>query len=82
MYKCRKSNDERPVEGSRKDTVLEREFVDEFKAIEMKKTSNCSGFNMTFQPSSDAELYLFTGKKVKNINNDCMAFLYFYPFYL
>ena len=76
MYKRRKSNDERPVEGSRKDTVLEREFVDEFKAMEMKQTSNCSGFNMTFQPSSDAELYLFTGKKVKNINNDCMAFLY------
>ena len=32
MYKCGKSNDELPVEGSRKDTVLQCEFVDECKA--------------------------------------------------
>ena len=70
MYKCGKSNDELPVEGSRKDTVLQCEFVDECKAMDMKQTSNCSGFNMTFRPSSDTELYLFTGKKVKNINNE------------
>ena len=65
--KCGKPNDELPVEGSRKDTVLQCEFVDECKVMDMKQTSNCLGFNVTFRPSSDVELYLFTGKKVKKI---------------
>lgn len=65
--KCGKANDELPVEGSRKDTVLQCEIIDECKAMDMKQTSNCSGFNVTFRPSSDVELYLFTGKKVKKI---------------
>ena len=47
-----KPNDELPVEGSRKDTVLQCEFVDECKAMDMKQTSNCSGFNVTFRPSA------------------------------
>ena len=50
-----------------RDTVLQCEFVDECKVMDMKQTSNCSGFNVTFRPSSDVELYLFTGKKVKKI---------------
>ena len=57
MYKCRqnkcgKPNDELPVEGSKKDTVLQCDFVDKCKAMNMKQTSNCSGLNMTFQPSA------------------------------
>ena len=47
---CGKPNDELPVEGSRKDTVLQCEFVDEYKVMDMKQTSNCSGFNVTFRP--------------------------------
>ena len=39
-------NDELPVEGSKKDTVLQCEFVDKCKAMNMKQTSNCSGFNI------------------------------------
>ena len=50
--KCGKPNDELPVEGSRKDTVLQCEFVDEYKVMDMKQTSNCSGFNVTFRPSA------------------------------
>ena len=50
--KCGKPNDELPVEGSRKDTVLQCEFVDECKVMDMKQTSNCSGFNVTFRPSA------------------------------
>ena len=64
--KCGKPNDELPVEGSRKDTVLQCEFVDKRKVMDMKQTSNCSSFNVTFRPSSDVEL-LFTDKKVKKI---------------
>ena len=41
-----KPNDELPVEGSKKDTVLQCEFVDKCKAMNMKQTSNSSGFNM------------------------------------
>ena len=44
--KCGKPNEELPVEGSRKDTLLQFEFVDKCKAMNMKQTSNCSGFNM------------------------------------
>ena len=47
-----KPNDELPVEGSREDTVLQCEFVDECKAMDMKQSSNCSGFNVTFRPSA------------------------------
>ena len=65
--KCGKPNDELPVEGFRKDTVLQCEFVDKRKVMDMKQTSNCSSFNVTFRPSSDVELYLFTDKKVKKI---------------
>jgi len=50
--KCGKPNDELPVEGSMKDTVLQCQFVDECKAMDMKQTSNCSSFNMTFRPSA------------------------------
>ena len=50
--KCGKPNDELPVEGSRKDTVLQCECVDECNAMDMKQTSNCSGFNVTFRPSA------------------------------
>ena len=50
--KCGKPNDELPVEGSRKDTLLQCEFVDECKSMDMKQTSNCSGFNVTFRPSA------------------------------
>ena len=50
--KCGKPNDELPVEGSRKDTVLQCEFVDECKAMDMKQTSNCSGLNVTFRTSA------------------------------
>ena len=46
--------------------MLQCEFVDDCKAMDMKQTSNCSGFKM-FRPSSDVELYLFTAKKVKDI---------------
>ena len=41
-----KPNNELPVEGTKKDTVLQCEFVDKCKAMNMKQTSNCSGFNM------------------------------------
>ena len=44
--KCGKPNDELPVEGSKQDTVLQCEFVDKCKAMNMKQTSNCSGFDM------------------------------------
>ena len=38
--KCGKLYDELPVEGSKKDTVLQCEFVDKCKAMDMKQTSN------------------------------------------
>ena len=50
--KCGKPHDELPVEGPKKDTVLQCEFVDKCKAMNMKQTSNCSSFNMTFRPSA------------------------------
>ena len=52
MNECGKPNDELSVEGSKKDTVLQCEFVDECKAMNMKQTSNCCGFNMTFRRSA------------------------------
>ena len=42
-------------------------YIYDYKVMDMKQTSNCTGLNVTFRPSSDVELYLFTGKKVKKI---------------
>ena len=55
-------------------------YIDVFKAMDMKQGPALIRRRSGLQPSSDVELYLFTGKKVKKIKRRLYTILPCYEF--